>query len=265
MHLDLKGRTALITGGSVGIGRAVAETLVQEGVNVAICSRTQSKLDQCAAEINQKGYDGRVIAIAMDTTDWTSVKSAVDKTVAELGRLDILVNGAAAPGGLVRNELDLADDKALLKDIDTKVVGYFRTAKASVPHMSKGKFGRIINIGGMTGRGTMALSGMRNAALSHFTKTLSDMVGPDGITVNIVHPGVIETPHIHELYEMRAKKENRTPEDIEQEYVNRTPIRRALMPEEIGSLIAFLSSPLAGGITGESIGIDGGISRYISL
>ena len=137
--------------------------------------------------------------------------------------------------------------------------------QACIPHMRKRKFGRIINIGGMTGRGTMALSGMRNAALSHFTKTLSDMVGPIGITVNIIHPGIIETPHIHELYEMRAKNENRTPKEIEQEYINRTPIRRVLMPEEIGSLIVFLSSSLASGVTGESIGLDGGISRYISL
>ena len=111
----------------------------------------------------------------------------------------------------------------------------------------------------------MALSGMRNAAFSHFTKTLSDLVGANGITVNIIHPGVIETPHIHELYNMRAERENKTPEDIEDEYIKRTPIRRILEAEEIGFLIVFLSSVQASGITGESIGIDGGISRYISL
>jgi len=265
MHLDLSGRTAVVTGGSIGIGRSVAETLAQEGVNVAVCARNQERLDDCANEINGKGYDGRVITISMDTTDWNSVKSGVDKVVAEFGHLDILINGAAAPGGLVRNEIEHADDTALLHDFDTKVIGYFRLVKACVSPLSKSKFGRIINIGGMTGRGTMALSGMRNAALSHFTKTLSDLVGPKGITVNIIHPGVIETPHIHELYEMRAKKENRTPGEIEQEYIDRTPMRRILKSEEIGSLIVFLSSSLAGGITGESIGIDGGISRYISL
>ncbi len=265
MHVDLKGCTALITGGSIGIGRSVAETLAEEGVNVAICARNQGKLDETAIEINEKGFDGRVIAISLDTTDWTSVKSGVENVISEFGHLDILINGAAAPGGLVRNEIERAEDAALLEDLNTKVIGYFRMVQACIPHMRKRKFGRIINIGGMTGRGTMALSGMRNAALSHFTKTLSDMVGPIGITVNIIHPGIIETPHIHELYEMRAKNENRTPKEIEQEYINRTPIRRVLMPEEIGSLIVFLSSSLASGVTGESIGLDGGISRYISL
>jgi NAD(P)-dependent dehydrogenase (short-subunit alcohol dehydrogenase family) len=265
MHVDLTGCTALITGGSMGIGRSVAETMAQEGVNVAICARSQTKLDETAADINSKGYGGRVIAIPLDTTDWSSVKSGVDKVISEFGHLDILINGAAAPGGLVRNEIDLAEDTALLTDLDTKVIGYFRMVKACIPHMRKRKFGRIINIGGMTGRGTMALSGMRNAALSHFTKTLSDITGPNGITVNIIHPGLVETPHIHELYEMRAKKENRKPEEVEQEYIDRTPIRRLLLPEEIGHLIIFLCSPLAGGITGESIGLDGGISRYISL
>ena len=265
MHLDLTGRTALITGGSIGIGRSVAEILAKEGVNVAICSRDQGKLQESAADINTKGYGGEVMPVSLDTTDWALVKSGVEQVVSKCGHLDRLVNGAAAPGGLVRNEIELAEDAALLQDIDTKVIGYFRMAKACIPYMRKNKFGRIINIGGMTGRGTMALSGMRNAALSHFTKTLSDLVGATGITVNIIHPGVIETPHIHELYNMRAERENKTPEDIEEEYIQRTPIRRILEAEEIGFLIVFLSSVQASGITGESIGIDGGISRYISL
>ena len=265
MHVNITGCTALITGGSMGIGRSLAEAMAQEGANVAICARNKVKLDESTAQINSKNYSGRVISVPIDTTDWLSVKSGVDKTISEFGHVDILVNGAAAPGGLVRNEIDLADDTALLKDLDTKVIGYFRMVKACIPYMRDRKFGRIINIGGMTGRGTMALSGMRNAALSHFTKTLSDIAGPNGITVNIIHPGVIETPHIHELYEMRAKKEKRTPEEIEQEYIERTPIKRLLTTEDINFLIIFLSSPLAGGITGESIGLDGGISRYISL
>lgn len=265
MHIDLTGSTALITGGSMGIGRSLAGKMAEEGVNVAICARNKNKLNDSAADINSKGYKGKVIAVPLDTTDWSSVKSGVDNIISDFGHIDILINGAAAPGGLVRNEIEQAEDTALLQDLDTKVIGYFRMVKACIPHMRNRKFGRIINIGGMTGRGTMALSGMRNAALSHFTKTLADIAGPNGITVNIIHPGVIETPHIHELYEMRAKKENKTPEEIEQEYIDRTPIKRLLQTDDINSLIIFLSSSLAGGITGESIGLDGGISRYISL
>jgi NAD(P)-dependent dehydrogenase (short-subunit alcohol dehydrogenase family) len=267
MDLDLAGRSAFITGGSVGIGRAIAHCLAREGVNVCLAARNRSALESAAEEINAASAPGggRATVIAVDTTDWKSVKQGIDVAAERSSRLDILVNCAAMPGGAVRNDIETADDEALLKDIDTKVVGYFRTVKAAVPHMRKARFGRILNIGGMTGRGTMAMSGLRNAALSHFTKTVSDAVGPHGITVNIIHPGVIETPHIHELYAERAKREGRTPGDIEAEYVERTPVRRVLQPEEVGSLVAFLSSPLAGGITGEAIGIDGGISRYISL
>lgn len=265
MDLKLEGRTAFITGGSVGIGRAVALYLAGEGVNVCLAARSAGPLEEAVTYVNGAKLGGRAAAFPVDTTDWSSVLNGIDAAARQFGRLDILVNGAAAPGGLVRNDIEKADDMALLKDIDTKVVGYFRAVKASVPHMRRGNYGRIVNIGGMTGRGTMALSGMRNAALSHFTKTISDLLGPDGITANIIHPGVIETPHIHELYAGRAKREGRSPEAIEREYIEQTPIRRVLQPEEIGALVAFLASPLAGGITGEAIGIDGGISRYISL
>ena len=106
------------------------------------------------------------------------------------GGLHILVNCAAAPGGLVRNAIEEADEDALLLDLNTKLMGYFRMCKASVSHMRKAQWGRIINVGGLTARCTEALSGMRNTALVHFTKTLSDEVGQDGITANIIHPGV---------------------------------------------------------------------------
>jgi NAD(P)-dependent dehydrogenase (short-subunit alcohol dehydrogenase family) len=187
------------------------------------------------------------------------------KTAAAFGRVDILVNGAAHPGGLVRSELDDADPQGLLQDIDIKVVGYLRCAKAAAPHMRKHRYGRIINIGGLTGRGSKQLSGMRNVAVVHMTKTLSDQLGPDGITVNTIHPGVVETPHIHELYEKEAKKQGLTAAEVEANYVKVTPIRRVLQPEEMGWIIAFLASPRSGSITGESLGCDGGLTRGIFL
>ena len=101
---------------------------------------------------------------------------------------------ASMAGGLVRSEIENADPEGLLQDIDIKVVGYMRFAKAAAAHMRKGGYGRIINIGGLTGRGSKQLSGMRNVAIAHMTKTLSDQLGPSGITVNVIHPGVVETP-----------------------------------------------------------------------
>ncbi len=267
MNLQLKGMVAFITGGSMGIGKAAALELAREGVDVAIAARRMPLLEAAAADLRQQlGPDaGRILPVVVDTTDMDSVNAAIEKTVSTFGRLDILVNGAAHPGGLVRSELADADPQGLLQDIDIKVVGYLRCAKAAAPQMRRHGYGRIINIGGLTGRGSKQLSGMRNVAIVHMTKTLSDQLGPDGITVNTIHPGVVETPHIHELYEKEAQKQGLTVAAVEANYVKATPIRRVLQPEEMGWIIAFLSSPRSGSITGESIGCDGGLTRGIFL
>jgi NAD(P)-dependent dehydrogenase (short-subunit alcohol dehydrogenase family) len=269
MDLQLKGKVAFITGGSMGIGKAAALELAREGVHVAIAARRLPILEEAAGELRAALADvpgaGRVLPVTVDTTDMQSVSAAMAKTAEAFGRIDILVNGAAHPGGLVRSELDEADPQGLLQDIDIKVVGYFRCAKAVAPYMRKQRYGRIINIGGLTGRGSKQLSGMRNVAIVHMTKTLSDQLGPDGITVNTIHPGVVETPHIHELYEKEAKKQGLSAAEVEANYVKVTPIRRVLQPEEMGWIIAFLASPRSASITGESLGCDGGLTRGIFL
>ncbi|WP_069813382.1 SDR family NAD(P)-dependent oxidoreductase [Streptomyces sp. TP-A0874] len=264
MDLELAGRVAIVTGGSLGIGKAVTRELVREGATVVITARRLPVLEQAAKDIEAE-TGGRVVPIASDTTDTTSVREMVRAAVAELGRVDILVNGAAAPSGLVRNSVEEADPELLLADINTKVVGYFRCAQAVAPHMRENGYGRIVNIGGLTGRSSHALSGMRNLAVVHMTKALSDQLGPSGITVNTVHPGVVETEHIHELYEKEAAKRGITPAEVEADYAARTPIRRVLEAAEVAQTICFLASPRAGAVTGESLGIDGGLTRGIFL
>jgi NAD(P)-dependent dehydrogenase (short-subunit alcohol dehydrogenase family) len=264
MDLKLKGKVAVVTGGSLGIGRAVAEAFAGEGVRVAIVARSKAALEQAAREITEKtGVE--VIAVPADVTSTEQVESTIAHVAEHFGRIDILVNGAAHPGGLVRSEIENADPEGLLEDINIKVVGYMRFAKAVASHMRKGGFGRIINIGGLTGRGSKQLSGMRNVAVAHMTKTLSDQLGPAGITVNVIHPGVVETPHIHELYAKEAKLQGLTPEQVEANYAKATPIRRVLQVNEIADTVLFLASERAGAITGESIAVDGGITRGIFL
>ncbi len=264
MDLQLKGKVAVVTGGSLGIGRAVTEALAREGVRVAIVARGRERLEEAAREIAaQTGTE--IMPVAADVSSTEQITSMMDQVAAHVGRIDILVNGAAHPGGLVRSDIDEADPEGLLKDIDIKVVGYMRCAKAASPHMKKNSYGRIINIGGLTGRGSKQLSGMRNVAICHMTKVLSDQLGPSGITVNVIHPGVVETPHIHELYEKEAIKQGLTAGQVEANYVKVTPIRRVLQPNEIADTVLFLASPRAGAITGESIGVDGGISRGVFL
>ena len=264
MDLQLKGKVAVVTGGSLGIGRAVTEALAAEGVRVAIVARRQAQLDEVAAEIT-KATGVEVLGVAADVSDTAQVNAMMQRVAEHFGRIDILVNGAAHPGGLVRSEIDEADPEGLLEDINIKVVGYMRCAKAAAPHMRQGGFGRIVNIGGLTGRGSKQLSGMRNVAICHLTKTLSDQLGPHGITVNVIHPGVVETPHIHELYEKDAAKQGLTAAQVEANYAKATPIRRVLQPAEIADAVLFLASPRAGAITGESLGVDGGITRGIFL
>jgi NAD(P)-dependent dehydrogenase (short-subunit alcohol dehydrogenase family) len=264
MDLGLKDKVAIVTGGGMGIGKDVARVLAEEGCDVAICARTMSVLEETAKELHD-ATGRKILPLYCDTTSMEAVQEMVDKTIETFGRVDILVNGAAAPSGVVRNSIEFAKDTELLGDLDTKVIGYFRCAKAVTPHMKKQGFGRIINIGGLTGRGSKVMSGMRNLAIVHMTKNLSDQLGPFGITCNIIHPGVVDTPHIHELYEREAKLQEKTPEQIEQGYIDVTPIRRTLKPEEMGWLIAFLASPKAGAVTGESVGIDGGLTRGIFI
>ena len=173
---------------------------------------------------------------------------------------------AAAPGGLVRNAIEEADEKNLLLDLNTKLLGYFRMCKACVPHMRRAQWGRIVNVGGLTARCTEALSGMRNTALVHLTKTLSDEVGRDGITVNIIHPGVTRTEHVEHWFADMAKAEGITYDAfVKREAGDPAAIRRMLEVSEVADPIVFLASSLGSGITGESIAVDGGLSRAVFL
>jgi NAD(P)-dependent dehydrogenase (short-subunit alcohol dehydrogenase family) len=243
MDLELTGRVAIVTGGSRGIGRAIAQELAREGVDVAICARQRESLDETAKAL-AKATGRRIVPIVADTTNWESVTRLVETTLAQLGRIDVLVNNASTPGGMVRGALAEADESLLLEDINTKVVGYLRCAKAVVPHMRERGWGRIINIGGLSGRRSGNISGLRNAAIVHLTKTLADQLGGHGITVNLVHPGATRTERTGEETVRRAAESN--------------AIRRIVDAQEIGQVVTFLASSRAASITGVAIDASGG-------
>lgn len=265
LDLGLTGKVAIVTGGSVGIGKETARKLAREGATVAIASRTVQTLEQ-AAQALRADTGGTVVAVATDTTDSGSVSALVKGVAERFGSVDILINCAAAPGGLVRNAIEEADENALQADLNTKLIGYFRMCKACAPYMRQKRWGRIVNVGGLTARSTEALSGMRNAALVHFTKTLSDQLGKEGTTVNIVHPGVTRTEHIESWFSQMARDEGTTIDAIiKREAADPAAIKRILEPEEVADVILFLCSKLASGVTGESIAVDGGLSRAVYL
>ena len=242
MDLGLTGRVAIVTGGSRGIGRAIAGELAREGADVAVCGRHRETLDDAAQGL-AKDTGRRILPVVADTTRWESVTGLVDTVVAELGRVDVLVNNAATPGGLVSGPLADADEAALLEDINTKVLGYLRCAKAAAPHMQRRGWGRIVNIGGLSGRRSGNISGLRNAAIVHLTKTLSDQLGQHGITVNLVHPGTTRTERTDAATEKRAAS---------------NAIRRIVDAQEIAQVVTFLASTKAANVTGIAIDASGG-------
>lgn len=264
MDLELADKVVIVTGGSSGIGYAIATAFARERCRVIIAARRAEALEKAAAALRD-GTQAQVIGISTDTTDQESVDRMVARAVSAYARLDVLVNCAAAPAGLVRNSIEDLDSAALLADLNTKVVGYARCCRAVVPVMKRQRSGRIIQIGGLTGRSSNTLSGMRNVAISHLTKTLSDQLGPFGITVNAVHPGVVRTPHLDELFSSEALKRGTSAQEVEAGFVSDTPIRRILEPEEIARTVLFLASEQGAAITGDSIAVDGGITRGIYL
>lgn len=262
MELDLSGRVAIVTGGSRGIGKAVATELAREGVAVAVCARHYDVLEDAAKTI-EKETGSSILPVKVDTTNGSSVHKMVEYTVKTLGKIDILVNNAAVPGGLVQGPLEDSDEEALLEDINTKVVGYFRCAKAVAPHMRSQGWGRIINIGGLSARQSGNISGLRNVAIVHLTKTLSDQLGPDGITVNLVHPGATRTERTTREHRDIAQRQGISVEEAQERITRNIPIGRMIDAKEVGYVVTFLASSKASAVTGEVISAGGGSGRAV--
>jgi NAD(P)-dependent dehydrogenase (short-subunit alcohol dehydrogenase family) len=249
-------QVAIVTGGSGGMAPGLVAALLEADFRVVITARRQRELAEAAG--------GNIIAIPADVTDVRSTSSLIADVIRRFGRVDVLVNAAASstPIGGDIEEIDIA---ALIRDLDVKVGGYLRMTQAVVPAMKAAGAGRIVNIGGLTGRSSDTLSGLRNAAVAHLTKALSDQLAPFGITVNAVHPGLVRTPHLAELFQKTAASRGGAPKDVEDHFVSAVPLGRLLEPIEVGRAVAFLAGPNGASITGESLTVDGGYSRGIYL
>ena len=216
MDMQLTGKTAIITGGSRGIGKASARTLAEEGVDVVIASRDIVALEAAAKEISAE-TGRRIIPIQVDTGNDESVRSMVQQAVAALGHIDILVNSAAEPGGITAPPTyDQVTDELFWADMNVKVMGYLRTAREVAPHMVTQGWGRIINVSGLAARQTgSTLGSIRNVSVVALSKNLADTLGPKGINVNTVHPGATRTERLSEVYAERAAKRGITVEEVE--------------------------------------------------
>ena len=265
MDLELQGKTSIVTGGSRGIGKAIARELALSGCDVVICARNAEDLDLTARELSQETGQ-RVSAITADTTSTPDVERMVKEAAQTLGRIDILVNNAAAPGGIARGPLASISDEDMLEDLNTKVVGYLRCARAVAPHMTSQGWGRIINIGGMSARnssGANASAGVRNAGLVNLTKYLSQQLGPSGVNVNLVHPGTTRTERSGPMYQEQARQQGITVEEVEARVAANNATKRIVDASELAYVVAFLASPRSIAISGEVIAASGGAGNAV--
>jgi len=270
MDLGLTGKKAIVTGGSLGIGKAIALELAREGVDVVIAARSKDRLETAAKEI--AGETGRrVIPLAADVTSRQQVDQMVAQAATQLGGLHILVNSGSPPGGsaTATGPIETVVDEDLLHDFDVKYVGALRCARAAIPFMKQQGWGRIVNISGTNARNAGNLSGgARNTSLVHLTKTLAVQLGRFGITVNCVHPGITRTERTPRLLAARAKELGMAPEDVErQDFAPDSPrgnaINRMVDAAEIAYVTVFLASEKSWAISGELVVATGGAGRGV--
>ena len=259
MDLELAGKRALITGGSRGIGLAVARQLALEGACVMLAARDQERLDTAAAALAAE-TGAQVHGVSVDTGDDASVRGLVAQTVARLGGLDILVNSAAMPAGQsAPPKLAGITDAVFWDDVDIKVMGYLRCAREAAPHMAAQGWGRIINVSGLNARiGASIVGAIRNVGVAALTKTLADELGGSGINVTVVHPGTTRTEKTAEIVAARAAASGLNEEDVERRMAANVVIGRIVDAIEVAHVVAFLASPKSVAITGDAIACGGG-------
>jgi NAD(P)-dependent dehydrogenase (short-subunit alcohol dehydrogenase family) len=263
MDLELKGKTAIITGGSRGIGKAVGREFGLEGMKVALVARGKEALEETARELSEE-TGGDFITIVADMGDSESVKAMVKEAAEKLGRIDILVNSAARVGGAYTPKLAEITEDDFWGDMNVKVMGYLRCAQAVAPYMIEQGWGRIINLSGMAARQAgYAVGSMRNVSVSALSKNLADELGPQGINVTTVHPGMTYTERIPALLEDRAKAQGISVDEAERQMTAGNTINHIVDAREVAYVVAFLASPKSISINGDAIAVGGGVPRAI--
>lgn len=261
MDLQLRNKTALILGGSKGIGRGIADALAAEGVAVALLARNQNALDAAVSEIKSRG--GRAIGLPADLANWPSVERAVETARKDLGPIDILVNnsGGPPPSGVVGVSPEVWEAQ-----FHAMVLPIFRITDLILPDMRSRKWGRVMNVASTSvvePIPTIGVSNTLRSAIVGWAKTLALETARDGITVNTLLPGVIATDRSIGLSRAAAERQKITVEEAVKRTAQSIPVGRLGTPEEFGAVAAFLASPHAAYITGSLIRIDGGLIRSI--
>ena len=260
MDLGLAGRRAVVTGGSKGLGKAIAAELLAEGAQVVICSRNDAELEEAAAELRKPG--GTVFAFRCDVTDPDEVTAFINQAESALGGIDILVNnaGAARPG-----RFETLSDADLEGDFEVKVMSQVRCTRAALPMLRQSPAARVININAVYGRypdPAFFATSVNRASCLGLAKALAMELGPEDILVNSVNIGFVTTPQWENIHRRRAP-EMAAGEFFGQLAKEEVPLGRFGQPEEVAGLVAFLASDRASYIAGASIDVGGGMGKSL--
>jgi 3-oxoacyl-[acyl-carrier protein] reductase len=266
VELGLTGRRAIVTGGSKGLGKAIAAELLAEGAAVAICSRHADELEEAAAELRTAAGSERhrqqLLALPCDVTDPAQVTDFVAAAAAALGGLDILVNNA---GGARPGRFATLTDEDWHEDIEVKLFSQIRCIRAALPHLRASAAPRVININALYARypdPAFLASSVNRASCLNLSKALSIELGTEGILVNSVNIGFVETPQWQNIHSKRAP-EMPADEFFGQLAKAEVPLGRFGRSDEVAGLVAFLASDRASYIAGASIDVGGGMGKFL--
>jgi 3-oxoacyl-[acyl-carrier protein] reductase len=261
MDLGLAGKIAIVAAASKGLGKGVAQALAAEGANVVMFSREESAILAAAAEVQAAYGAAQVLGLAADVTRPSDLERVVKTTVERFGGVDILFNNA---GGPKPGMFDSLTDDDWQSAFELNLMSAIRLTRLCLPHMRAKHWGRVITSTSSSVKQplpTLMLSNAVRSATTAWSKTLSDQVAQDGITVNTLAPGRIDTERIRQIDDDLAKRQGRPRADVERDSLNTIPLRRYGRPDEFGAAAAFLASEPAAYITGVTLLVDGGLFR----